>query len=131
MLRGGVNVYVLDTSVVLEIVNKGERWETIIDLVEGEDIGITSFTVYELLRGAKSHEFSRLLAFVRSISCLSFDADDAELTSELEQVQKSLGRPLGKVDLFIGSMCVQRGATIVTCDKRFSSLKYLSVLLVK
>ncbi|MEK6960049.1 MAG: type II toxin-antitoxin system VapC family toxin [Nanoarchaeota archaeon] len=124
-------MYVLDSSVLIEIINAGEKAEKIHKIVGDDPLVTTSITLYEVLAGATNQKTCFIYeGLFQGMSVLHFDAVAAKYSSRIERGQYGTGKPVSKADLFIAGICAALNATLVTMDKDFTTIDGLKVRLV-
>ena len=92
----------------------------------------TSINAYEILMGAKKTGDENKLAEARKLlgrlDVLYFDGASAEKASEIHADLSKKGEQLDMRDIFIGSIALSNGCSIVTRNvKHFSKIKKLEI----
>lgn len=120
----------LDTSAVIELLEGTTKGQKVQNLIKDDAVCISSITLNEFLIGCNDKQRDIFQNFVASLEVFSFDSD-AAYKSEL--VEKSLirrGKIIGKMDIFIASICLVHEIPIITADKDFKNVDKLKVFLV-
>lgn len=117
-------MYLLDTSVAIELLTEGKRNETAISFIKDEEVAIASITIHEILVGVKNEDESRN-KLISAVTILDYDKESAEISAQLERNMKKTGRLLGIFDMLIASVAIRHKLPLVTFDKAFSSVKDL------
>lgn len=121
---------VLDTSAVIEVLKGNPLGQKIAGLLEEDETAVTSFTVHEMMVGAKDNEIPLIEGFFSSIRILSFDYMTALESARLERKLRLKGRTIEKVDIFISSICMASNARLITLDNDFKEIENLEVEIV-
>lgn len=119
---------VLDTSSIIELLAGTEKGKKIRICLEKEAAATSAITVNELLIGAKNQQIVK--DFLKTLHILSFDAEAAFKSVIVEQELKKSGKLIGKLDIFIASICLVHNIAILTTDKDFKNVKALKAVVV-
>lgn len=113
---------VLDTDVCIEIL-RGRS--AVIDrrVQEREEVGTTWVTASELFFGAAKStkpdaNAALVVRFLATLPVLAPDLASARVFGEVKARLSAAGQIVADADLFIGSIALSRGATIVTGNRR-------------
>lgn len=124
---------VIDTDVLIEIFDKkSEEGEGALKKVveSGEDIGITSVNLHEILYGLR--KYAKPVRDVLLLPVLSYTKEDASLAAELELGAEARGAPVRRTDVMIAAMAINNDAKLYTFDlKHFELLEPLGLELFK
>ena len=125
-------MYVLDSSALIELIERLLKSNDIIRSFEEEDSTTTSVCVHEVLAGVHS-EIDRMVwnTLFSSIEVLQFDVKAAQISSQLQQELKREGKLINKMDILIAAICKASNATLITLDKDFEKIKGLNVKVIK
>ena len=118
---------ILDTSTIIEILKDTEKGNRISEFIQGQEAAITSFSVHELMIGAKEREITRLEMFFASVKIFSFDLMAALESWRLEKNLIKGGKTIEESDIFIAGICLAANAKLITLDKGFEGVKSLDV----
>ncbi|MBN1386033.1 type II toxin-antitoxin system VapC family toxin [Candidatus Woesearchaeota archaeon] len=118
----------LDTSAVIELLAGTEKGAAIRDHLESKAFAVSSITVNELLVCIKQKELIK--GFINSVEVLPFDKETAIKSADLEASLYMKGKPTGKLDIFLAATCINHKIPIMTCDRHFSRIKDLDVILI-
>lgn len=116
-------MYLLDSSVAIELLTEGKRSETAISFINDEEVAIASPTVHEVLAGVKNEDENRNK--LNAVIVLDYDKESAEISARLERDLKKTGQLLGIFDMLIASVAIRHKLPLVTFDKAFSRVKGL------
>lgn len=117
----------LDTSVAIEIVNKKQRGIEISEALTGNDVCITSVTLFELL--LRKTNLDSIELFAGSMELLNFDANAARKASEIDKELEKMGTPVGFRDIFIAATALVNDCVLATLNvKDFSRIKGLKLV---
>jgi len=119
---------VLDSSAAIELLAGTEKGEKIRQVLENEVAASTPFTIYEVLPGAKNQAIAN--EFIKTLHILPFDSDAAFKSIEIESGLRKRGTPVGKIDVFIASICIVHDIPVLTTDKDFQRIHDLKVVCV-
>jgi predicted nucleic acid-binding protein len=125
---------VLDTDVLVGLLRDNpEARAKITSLERQEPLRTTSFTVFELLKGAQLSD-SPAVAVIQvqdvlsSVQIIVFDAHAASIAGMLFAMQQRSGTPSGVVDVFIAASCIAENERIITRNKKhFAGIDGLTV----
>jgi tRNA(fMet)-specific endonuclease VapC len=111
----------LDTTVLI----RAERLGLILDLPQGEDVGIAAITASELIFGvhrADPRHRAQRAAFVehilRTIDTLPFDLQVARVHARLWSDLNQAGTPIGPNDLLVAATALAYGWALATHNVR-------------
>lgn len=125
-------MYVLDSSVLIELVEDHPRKEKIISFLDDAPLVTTSISMHEMLSGNLSEKkyfvFSSLF---RGIQILDHTSDAARSGAEIERELARAGTKINRFDVLIAGICKSNNAHLVTLDNDFSKIKGLSVTVIK
>jgi tRNA(fMet)-specific endonuclease VapC len=115
---------IVDTDVLIEISDKRskkgkEMYQKII--ANGDDIAITSITLYETMYGLK--KFKKPFYYLSAFPVYEFSKEDALLAAKLDLDLEKKGKKIKRMDIIIASTTINRGATLCTFDNEFQQMK--------
>lgn len=114
--------YLLDTSFLIDLINREDRTSRIHEETRGEQ-ATSTVCVYELSKfdgfGASSIEEKRVLRF---------SSDDASRAGEIYRSLAEKGKPVGETGTMIAGVALNRGLTLVTRDADFDRIDGLDTL---
>jgi predicted nucleic acid-binding protein len=120
---------VLGTDVLIEIYDKKSRQgERALEKIAsaGEDVGITSINLHEILFGLQKH--GKSVGEILRLPVLSYTKADAALSAELELKAERSGRSIRRTDAMIAAVVINNCAKLYTLDrKRFKTLESLGL----
>ena len=96
-------------------------------------LAVSTLVVGELLFGARNSakpakNLARLRRFLRLVDVVDFDSDCADAYSRIRLSLRKKGRPIGDMDMLIGSVAITHDATLVTHNlKHFKAIDGLKV----
>jgi tRNA(fMet)-specific endonuclease VapC len=123
---------IIDTDVLIEISDrrseKGDRIYQKI-MTTGEDIAITSITLYEavygLMKSKKPYDYLSLF------NIYDFSKKDAYQAARLDLDLEKKGKKIKRTDIIIASIAINKGATLCTFDQEFSELEEMGLRLLR
>lgn len=121
----------LDSSAIIDILAGTKKGEQIKKKVSEEALAVTSINVNEVLIGAKERERNKIHEFFENLDILSFDAASAFKSVEIEESLSKRGTKIGKMDIFIASICLVNNLPILTSDNHFKFVNELKVISIK
>ena len=122
--------YLLDTNVVIEIFQGKQH---VLDrLNQIKNIFIPSLVLGELYYGAfksarAKENVVRINEFALKSEILSCDQHTGKIYGEIKADLKLIGRPIPENDIWIASIALQNGLTLLTRDSHFNHVPGLSV----
>jgi predicted nucleic acid-binding protein len=126
---------ILDSTVIIGLLRNKLREVQLVRALEAEaELATTAVNAFEVYCGAyKSKDVERNLVsakgFLSAVELLAFDDGSAELAGELLAELESRGKSVDFRDLFIGSVALSNGFTVVTHNKKhFQQIPRLHVL---
>lgn len=111
---------VLDTSVVIEIIEKKSRvGDEALKKIQAsrESIGITAITLHELLYGLDKN--AKPVDDITQLPVLRYGKEDAVLSAKLELAAEKKGTTARRADAMIAAVAMNRGAALYTFDRHF------------
>lgn len=115
---------VLDTSVVIEILEKKSRsGDEALKKIQasGESISITAITLHELLYGLDKH--AKPERDIAQLPVVGYGKEDAVLSAELELAAERNGAAVRRADAMIAAVAMNRNALLYTFDRHFSAFR--------
>lgn len=113
---------VLDTSVVIEILEKKSRsGDEALSKIQasGESISITAITLHELLYGLDKH--AKPEKDIAQLPVAGYGREDAVLSAKLELAAERKGAAVRRADAMIAAVAINRNALLYTFDRHFSA----------
>jgi predicted nucleic acid-binding protein len=115
---------IVDTDVLIEISDKRSKkgkevYQKII--ANGDDIAITSITLYETMYGLI--KFKKQFYYLSAFPVYEFSKEDALLAAKLDLDLEKNGKKIKRMDIIIASTTINRGATLCTFDNEFQQMK--------
>lgn len=111
---------VLDTSVVIEIIEKKSRsGDEALKKIQasGESMGITAITLHELLYGLD--KYAKPVNDIAQLPVLRYGKEDAVLSAGLELAAEKKGASVRRTDAMIAAVAMNRNAPLYTFDGHF------------
>lgn len=126
-------MFLLDSTVVIELLNATNLGIQIQEEYQDKEIAITAFTIHEVLRGVHEDEEGKRIAmnFFEQLPVLMFDKKSAEKSVFIENQLRKLGALINQVDIFIAGICQENNAAIITLDKDFLKVPKLRVRMLE
>jgi tRNA(fMet)-specific endonuclease VapC len=123
--------YLLDTNVVIRLLNSDQTITGRIQRHERSDFGLPIMVMHELYFGAfKSRRIEQNIVFLQSLDfeILDFQLEDAIKAGEIRAMLGAIGTPIGPVDVLIAGQAVARRLTLITNNVReFSRVDQLRI----
>jgi len=113
--------YLLDTNVVIRLLNSDSTVTGRIRHYERSDFGLPIMVMHELYFGAfKSRRVEQNIGFLQGLDfeILDFQLEDAITAGRIRAVLIARGTPIGPLDLLIAGQAVARDLTLVTNNLR-------------
>lgn len=123
-------MYILDSSLLIEIIQKKSRAEKIMKVIGNDAAATTSVSVHELFRGADEKEEFVIKGLLQGMEIFSFTAEDAQTSGKLSQKLVKKGTSINIADLFIAGICLSHDATLITLDNDFERVPELKKIIV-
>lgn len=127
---------VLDTNILIEVERNNDEIKQQIDVLTQQfdgEVFITSPTLSEFFHGILKSNKDKAIA-LKSISkyyLLNTNKFSSIIFAELKHKFEREGKIISLFDLFIASICIAHGKTIVTMDKDFSHISELNSIILK
>lgn len=116
-MRREISMIVLDTDVLIEVFDKKSALgEEILEKIEGHEIATTSINLHEIVYGflkVKKEIVNELIEF----NILDYTRSDALLSAKLEVELEKIGKPAGRFDTMIATVCINRDASLSTLNR--------------
>lgn len=119
---------VLDTSAIIELVRGTELGKKTATIIQNDVAACTTITLNELISNARDNDRSFLITLAKSMQVLPFDEEAAYKSIEIEILLRKQGNLIGKLDIFIASICRVHGLPLLTADKDFNRIKGLEIV---
>jgi tRNA(fMet)-specific endonuclease VapC len=122
--------FLLDTNIVIAIF---AQEKTVLQrLAEADQVFVSSIVLGELYYGAqksgrRAENITRVDEFAASNAVLDCTTRTANIYGEVKNRLRAKGRPLPENDIWIASLAIQYGLTLVTRDSHFTDVDNLSV----
>jgi tRNA(fMet)-specific endonuclease VapC len=113
--------YLLDTNVVIRLLNSDRALTRRVAGHERADFGLPVMVVHELYFGAfKSQRIEQNIGFLQELDfeILDFQPEDAIKAGEIRAVLAARGTPIGPFDTLIAGQAVSRNLTLITNNVR-------------
>jgi predicted nucleic acid-binding protein len=124
-------MYVLDSSVLIEVVKERPLAGKIERLVQDAPLVTTSICMHEVLAGARSpEERFGFEALFTKMHVLEHTADAAKAGARIAHELARTGTPAGTPDTLIAGICKANNAALVTLDKGFARIKGIKTHLI-
>ena len=123
---------IIDTDVLIEISDRqSEKGEIIHQKIisTGDDIGITSMTLYETLYGFM--KFKKPFDYLSLFHVYEFSKEDAKQAARLDLELEKKGKRIKRTDIIIASTTINRGASLCTFDQDFQELQEFGLRLFR
>jgi len=113
--------YLLDTNVVIRLLNSDQQITRRVHRLERSDFGLPIMVMHELYFGAfKSLRLERNVSFLEALDfeILDFQLQDAITAGEIRATLAARGTPIGPFDLLIAGQAVARNLILITNNLR-------------
>jgi tRNA(fMet)-specific endonuclease VapC len=113
--------YLLDTNVVIRLLNSDRALTRRIGRYERSDFGLPVVVVHELYFGAfKSRRVEQNIGFLQDLDfeILDLQPEDAIKAGEIRAVLDARGTPIGPFDTLIAGQAVARNLTLISNNLR-------------
>lgn len=117
-------MYLLDSSVVLELISAGKRSEVALDAIGDSEVAISPFTIHEIFFGLEKED-EKSARFIDEITVINYDKQCAGISAKLDKEMTKKGTKLGIIDILIASVAIRNKMTLITFDRSFSRIKNL------
>jgi len=122
--------FLLDTNVVIALL----EGETVVQdqLAQADEVFVSSIALGELYFGSKKSgrnetNLARVDELARDSVVLGCDTDTARRYGEVKNALRLKGRPIPENDIWIASIALQHGLTLITRDGHFNEIDGLTV----
>ncbi len=123
-------MYVLDSTVIIDIM-KSKEFEEKIERIVGENtIAATTFSIFEVTRGMRDDEKHVADDFFGRILILDFNQMASMKSVEIEKELTKKGMKINIVDVFISGICMSNNSTLITSDKKFRNISNLKSIII-
>lgn len=125
-------MYVLDSSAIIEIIEKRPKSEKVLALVGDTNFVTTSICLQEILTGVVSER--DLFIFENVLAQAEILEHDADAALEGAKIMRSLIRSGSKIniaDVFTAGIVQSNNAELITLDKDFSKIKTLRARIIE
>ena len=114
----------IDSSVLIDFLNKNRYREEITKLIVDEKIATTDVIIMEVLQGIKEDKvYERVKSFMESIPIISADYNDYILSANIYRTCRKKGKTIRKsIDCLIASISINHDLTLFANDKDFIHL---------
>ena len=120
--------FILDTSALIELIDKRPKGESIIQKIGNERALASSISIFEILSNSSPRVQLVAKGLFRNMETLPFTLQDAEESSAVLRELNKNGTPINKLDIMIAGACLTQDATLVTLDKDFRRISRLKIL---
>ncbi len=124
-------MYLLDTSVLIEIMNASDAGAEALLEISSEDIGISPISTFEFLKNSKERQFEERKTLLKNIPQLSLDPETAIEAAKIHNKLSKAGKKIGDFDTLIAATCTRNDCTLVTYDRHFSHIPNLKTKILK
>jgi len=120
---------VLDSSAIIHILAGTKDGAIIKEKFGSQAISTTVINVNEILTGLKKEKIDSVNKFLQSLEILPLDTRSAFKSVEIEESLSKKGKTIGKLDIFIGAICLTHDLQLITTDKDFKNIDELKLLI--
>lgn len=122
-------MYLLDSSAIIDIINTTGRGTKIVNEITDKKIFTTCFSVYEVIIGLKQKEVEKIKNLFEDIEILNFDYVQAKESAYIYKKLVEKGSIVDDTDIFIASISILNGLTLITTDKDFLRIPNIKIKL--
>jgi len=120
-------VYLLDTSVMFEILSASNTGAAALLEIGDNPVAISALTRYELLASRQGKKFEEMKRLLTNIPILPYTQECADISAGIKSKLDSKGKTIGYHDIHIAGTCLRNNAVLVTLDKHFVNVPGLVV----
>ena len=125
-------MFVLDSSVLIEVIERHSRTSKILDVLQNSPLITTSICIHEVLTGARSkRQVFRFEQVFSRAQVLNHDQQAARIGAQIEQELDRKGLKLHIIDIMIAAICIVHDAELITLDQSFKRIEGLKVRIIK
>ncbi|MBI2499609.1 type II toxin-antitoxin system VapC family toxin [Candidatus Woesearchaeota archaeon] len=121
-------MFLLDSSVILEIINDTKKSKDIIPKLKGELL-TTPFSIYEIFLGLKRDELFILEKLLNALKVINFDTNSSLIAVQIMKKLTDKGEKINLVDIFMASIAVSNDLTLVSLDNDFKNINNLKTVI--
>mgnify|MGYP001576390840 CR=1 FL=1 len=119
----------LDSDISIEILKNTEKGINFLNLIEKDQVYITTISIFELCLREKN--LSHIEELLSRVNILDFSEVSAKKSSEILRNLKSRGEMIDIRDLFIASTAIVNDCVLATLNKKhFKNIKELKIISV-
>lgn len=120
-------MYILDSSILIEIINNTKRAELIHNTIGNLPVVTTSICLHEILSGNFNKQEKFIMENILSnIETLPHTQEAAQIGAEIFKELKEKGNNINEFDILIAGICKANNATLITLDKDFAKINNLN-----
>lgn len=120
-------MYILDSSILIEIINNTKRAELIHNTIGNLPVVTTSICLHEILSGNFNKQEKFIMENILSnIETLPHTQEVAQIGAEIFKELKEKGNIINEFDILIAGICKANNATLITLDKDFAKINNLN-----
>lgn len=120
----------IDTSAAIDLLKGNEKGLKIKQYIESDVIATSTITINEVLIGAEGPQKPVVHDFIKTLQIFPFDTAAAYKSVGVEESLMKKGKPIGKLDIFIASICLVHDVKLLTTDKDFMHVTGLKAVVV-
>lgn len=120
---------VIDTSILIDYLRGGEKWEEIIKQVKDEgEFFLPTIVIFELFSGQSTNDpeiVKKIMDIIRF--CQKVDLSE-EIAKRAGQIYRDVTKTIDVPDYIIAATALEIGATVITINKKhFQQIPKLSI----
>lgn len=119
---------ILDTSALIEILAGTERGLKLKEILGKGKLATTPITVNEALVSIRPKDGKIFRDFLETLEIIPFDKGSAFKSVEIEDALMKKGDVIGKLDIFIAAICIQKNIPLATFDSDFKRVDGLTLI---
>ncbi|HLC66440.1 MAG TPA: type II toxin-antitoxin system VapC family toxin [Candidatus Nanoarchaeia archaeon] len=125
-------MYVLDSSILIDVLRKTERFKQLRKAFGTIPLITTSISAHELVVGARTDKQRFVLEhLLTGMRILPHDSGAAKQSGQIERELIHAGKSINTPDALIAGICRMHGAELITADTDFMRVHDLKVHLIK
>ncbi len=121
-------MFLLDSSVILEIINDTKKSKDIIPKLKGELL-TTPFSIYEIFLGLKRDELFILEKLLNALKVINFDTNSSLIAVQIMKKLTDKGEKINLVDIFMASIAISNNFVLVSLDNDFKKVDNLKTII--
>ncbi len=122
---------ILDTSLAIDYMHGIKKARDALVKYQGQQIGITILTKYELVRGENGRNAVAIRSLLEKSMMYYFTDEATEEAAKIYRDLKAKGKLIGEIDVMIAAISIVNGETLLAGDSGFDSIHNPNIEVVK